>query len=133
MTSLTLQNAMVKMENDANNKITSWLVIFSASSAVSFSGRDFHMVCCCIKSNLTLLDQRLWGSGVYNMRFFASPSSSPASGRSWISQIGLFISFLTRMSSFRIKDGSRNLFCVYIRIHSPLTIDIDCECRNQSC
>lgn len=35
--------------------------MFFISLLALFSSKwDFHMVCCCIKSNLTLLDQRLW-------------------------------------------------------------------------
>lgn len=84
-------------------------------------GWDFHMVCCCIKSNLTLLDQRLWGSGVC-----ALCASSPPIllllflfwGRSWIPKIGLFICLHTKMSSFFNKNLWVALESCFIRIAS---------------
>lgn len=58
-------------------------------------GWDFHMVCCCIKSNLTLLDQRLWGSGVCAL---CAPSPPPS-----------FYFF----SSFGVEVGSLKLVCLF--------------------
>lgn len=48
--------------DEQNNKITSELVFFLAFIlflAFVLTKWDFHMVGCCIKANLTLLDQRL--------------------------------------------------------------------------
>lgn len=133
MTFLTLSPAAPPRSSEAAMYWLRWRTMGTIKLLLSL----FHVVSFwvgfsygCIKSNLTLLDQRLCGSGVYVCAAFFSSCW----GRSWISKIGLFICLNTKMSSLsglcQFMDCSWNLFywnCFYVFVRlEPSFMISDC-------
>lgn len=107
MTSLTLFKPALKMSVKMGT-IKLLLRMFHFSLFVFSSGWDFHMV-----SNLTLLDQRLWGSGVR----FCVPFRL---GSKLYPEIGLFICLHIKTPSF----FNINLWYVLCFIRITFTIPL---------
>jgi hypothetical protein len=79
-------------------------MFFISLLALFSSEWDFHMVCCCIKSNLTLLDQRLWwipARCVHPLPFFSVLSGSKLDPQNWyvyLLNTEMFSSFFSFMN-----------------------------------
>lgn len=107
--------------------------VFYFSFGPFSSGWDFHMVCCCIKSNLTLLDQRLWWMPVCVWCALCSSLPFLFWGRSWIPKIGMFICWTRKCFSFFpawiYGLLSRSVLLELLSL-SPLTVIHDCQCHH---